>query len=258
MKVQNEFVTRKPARWEALHYVPAQAESLIDVGCNVGDALLHAHALGIRKLYGVEINPLAAEEAKSRLARVPHSQIYQGSADRIPVESATLDAATCCEVLEHIPSSLRPRVVEEVYRVLKPGAPFILTVPFDGAFAALDPANVRFRFPSVYRWASRLAGGLGREAGYENQEHGVVWHHHFRMDELRSLLEPRFEIHHVRWRGSLLTPLGEWLLFPCYRRKAYRHPVFRAVKSLQDLDMAVPLGPWLAYDVLIVARHRSA
>jgi len=40
-------------------------------------------------------------------------------------------------------------------RVLRPGAPFIITVPAAGLFAWLDPANVRLRFPRLFIVAVR-------------------------------------------------------------------------------------------------------
>jgi SAM-dependent methyltransferase len=47
---------------------------------------------------------------------------------RIPLHDASVDSALLTEVLEHCPDP--PAVLEEVFRVLKPGAFLFLTVPF--------------------------------------------------------------------------------------------------------------------------------
>lgn len=240
--------------WHALHYLPRGASSVLDIGCNVGEFLQAAHGLGVPKLFGIDINPEAALVAKQRLSHIQDSQIKHGSADQLPFASGTVDAAFCTEVLEHIPEELRPAVIQEAHRVLHESGWLILTVPAAGLFASLDPANLRLRFPGLFRVISRVVGGRGREAGYANQKHGIVWHHHFTLGELRKVLEPYFRIERVRYRGSLIVPICNWLQFPFYRRKAYDHPLLRLVNRILELDMACDLGERIAYNVIVVAR----
>jgi SAM-dependent methyltransferase len=246
-----------PPEWHALHYLPQGAKTILDVGCNVGSALQHAQELGLKRFLGIEINPQAAEEAKRRFSSVRDAHIVQGSADEMPFETGSADVAICFEVLEHVPESLRPAVVREAHRVLKQDAPWIITVPARGLFSFLDPANARLVFPKIFSMFARLVGGRGREAGFEDQKHGIVWHHHFKLDEIRQLLEPYFEIHQVRWRGSLLMPLGDWLQFPFYRFNALNHPISKGINFFQKWDMRQNFGSALGYNMIIVAKRKN-
>jgi SAM-dependent methyltransferase len=240
----------------ALPYVPASATSLLDVGCDVGTVLHEAHLAGIPRLYGIDINPHSIETARARLALlgVDVSNIVHGSGDTLPFPDASIDVATSFETLEHVPSELRPSVVREVWRVLRPGARFIITVPAAGLFAWLDPANVRLRFPRLFRVISRVVGGQGRERGYEGQKHGIVWHHHFNERELRSLFEPLFVIDHTRWRGCVLAPLCACLAFPFYRRQKFDSSVLKLLHRMELWEVKMAFPPRLACNVLVVAR----
>lgn len=247
--------------WDAAHYWPPEAHSILDVGCNVGAGLQRAFESGIRDLHGIEINRHAVETTRRRLERLPGvdvSRIVHGSADTLPFADASIDVATAIETLEHVPGSLRPDVVREVCRVLKPGAPFIITVPAAGLFAWLDPANVRLRFPRLFGRISRAVGGQGREVGYDGEKHDIVWHHHFSVPELRGLLEPAFRVEHVRGRGCFVAPVAGGLLFPFYRRQRYDHPVARLLHRLEAWDLSRESSQALAWNVLIVARKPAA
>lgn len=245
-----------PPPWHPLHYLPKNASSLLDIGCNAGEALLYAHQLGVKKLLGVEINPAAANEARKRLAHVAECQIVHESADTLPFQSQSIDVALSSEVLEHIPENLRPGVVREAHRVLKENAPWIITVPAKGFFSFLDPANFRLAFPLPFKILSWIIGGRGREAGFENQKHGIVWHHHFRLDEIKSILEPHFTIETVRFRGCLLVPVCNWLQFPFYRRGAYDHFLLKWINAIDGWEMARQCGEFFGYNLLLVVRKK--
>jgi SAM-dependent methyltransferase len=245
---------RRP--WEPLWHLPPGTRSLLDVGCNEGATLCTAGEHGVRTLRGIEINRHILDAARGRLAQHPDAQLFHGSAESIPLSDESMDAATCLEVLEHVPAERRPRVIREVSRVLVAGGRFIVTVPAKGLFRALDPANVRYRVPALFRFASAQAGGGGRDAGYAGEAHGVVWHHHFTKTELVGLLDPYFELERLRWRGALLTPLCGLLQFPFYRRNRLDHPVFKLLQRINQWDHSLDPGEFLAYNVLMVFRKR--
>lgn len=251
---QSSFENPYP-KWHPLHYAPKGAESILDVGCNVGEALLSAHRLGFSKFYGIDINPEAIRSARQRLAHLPCCELAQGSADELPFPDQSAEFAFTSEVLEHVPEDLRPGVIREVHRVLAKDGTWVITVPSNGLFSFLDPANVRFRLPALHRLANRAFRGQGREAGYQDQKHGVVWHHHFSLNELRDLFDPLFKIEQVRWRGCLLTPICNWLQFPFYRLKDYDSPVLQAINRIQWFEMSLQLGERLAYNVILALRR---
>jgi SAM-dependent methyltransferase len=50
------------------------------------------------------------------------------SADRLPLEDGSFDAALCTQVLEHLAEPID--ALREAHRVLRPGGPLLVTVPF--------------------------------------------------------------------------------------------------------------------------------
>lgn len=240
-----------------LTHLERPVETLLDVGCNVGELLSDARRCGVPRLYGIEINPAAVAKARASFADHAHCEIAHGSADTLPFAPGSMDAVTCSEVLEHVPAELRANTLKEIARVLRAEGTLLLTVPHRGVFAFLDPANVRFLIPNFYARVSRWMGGRGRERGFTGQKHGVVWHHHFTLAEIRQLLGSEFKVEQVRYRGCVAVPVVEWILFPFYRLCLWNHWFFRGAKRLQRVEMRYSFGPLLGYNLLLVARKNS-
>jgi SAM-dependent methyltransferase/glycosyltransferase involved in cell wall biosynthesis len=109
------------ARWIA---ALAQAgRSLLDVGC--GDGSRYARELiqaGV-ELHGVDVSPAAAEAAKKHGVKA----VCASLSERLPFDSGSFDDAICLEVLQHL---FDPEAaVREIFRVLRPGGRFLVTVP---------------------------------------------------------------------------------------------------------------------------------
>ena len=243
----------KPKSGHVLSFLPDPTESVLDVGCNVGAVLDHARKLGVKKLYGIDINPGAVALARQRLGQFD-GRIEQGSADDLPFPNECVEVVICSEVLEHVPSSIRPQVVQQIFRVLKPNGLLILSVPAKGLFSFLDPANFRFLFPRVFRVLSNLLGGSGRERGMEGQKHGLVWHKHFSLNEIEMAFGNCFSIQETRTRGCVLTPICAWLQFPFYRRGVTRSRLLTFIQEIETWEMSLSVPAWLAYNVVVVAR----
>lgn len=152
--------------WQALYYVPQTTESLLDIGCNIGELLNAAQSLGIKKLTGIDINKNAIDKALVLYANDPRYQFSHSSADVLDFENKTFDTITICEVIEHVPSELRPKMISEMARCLKDNGIVVLTTPYKGLFHWLDPANMRLRFPFIFNFLSKVVGGHGREHGF--------------------------------------------------------------------------------------------
>jgi hypothetical protein len=135
-------------------------------------------------------------------------------------------------------------------RVLRPGGRLLLRVPHAGLFAWLDPNNLRFRFPWLYK--RFLRRGL-RDSGYATGSEGVVWHHHFTRRELLELVGDGWTIEATCRGGLLLVPLTDLARWPFYRVRRTENWVFRALANLGEWDLGCSYGP-AAYDILIVAR----
>lgn len=241
----------------ALEALFRSAESLLDVGCGSGHALRGAYELGVKTLYGIEIDREAAAAARRLLAGIEVTSVFHGSADELPLPDGSVDLVTCFEVLEHVPAGLRMKVIDEIRRVLRTGGRFALTTPHRGLFHFLDPANFRFHFPRLHRRVSRLIGGGGRDRGYEGEKHGVEWHHHFTVEELRQLLGNAFEIEYIRFRGCVISPLAGILEWPFYRRRRTDHAFFRLIRRVHEAEMDRDFGPCLGCNVMLIARKAN-
>jgi len=248
-------VTPYPKVSDPLALLHPGAGALLDVGCNVGDLLATAAERGMRPLAGVDVNAAAVATARERLAGHPDATVLQSEAFSLPFEAGRFQLAFCLEVLEHVPAQMRRRSLEEVHRVLAPGGQLVLSVPHAGAFAWADPANLRFRAPRLFRAASRLVGGAGREAGFAEGESRVEPHHHFSLPELEGLLTGLFQVEQLSFRGALLEPLTHALAWPFYRRGQFGHPLLRALHALENADRRRDFGERWGYGVVLVARR---
>lgn len=238
-------------------FLPKNKRAHLDVGSNVGELLDYSHKVCMNeKLFGVEINKNAVATAKDKFNDNPNYNFHHGSADKLPFSNGEFDIVTCSEVLEHIPKELRKNVIKEIRRTIKEDGIFIITVPHKGLFHFIDPSNMRFIFPAFINYLTRLFGGVNRDAGFVGEKHSVIWHHHFTLKELKLILEPEFEITLTRWRGFLLTPIIEWILFPLYRWGLTETFIFKFLKSLQSLEFKYINNQFLGYNILLTVKPK--
>jgi 2-polyprenyl-3-methyl-5-hydroxy-6-metoxy-1,4-benzoquinol methylase len=127
----------------------APGHAVLDVGC--GDCRnyqLRLREMGAR-LVGVEVSPLAADEARQAGFEVYKHELSQP----LPFHDATFDRAVCVEVVEHLFDPFY--CVQQIARVLKPGGILVITTPNFGYFAsrldALFNADLLFKSISDFR-----------------------------------------------------------------------------------------------------------
>jgi SAM-dependent methyltransferase len=99
------------------HAVPGR---FLDVGTGTGLLLRHLPPASV----GLDINPRNMAKAK-RYA--PQSEVMQGDAEALPLQSNAFSTVLCTEVLEHLPNA--EQAVAEIERVLAPGGVLIGSVP---------------------------------------------------------------------------------------------------------------------------------
>ncbi|MBC3785689.1 class I SAM-dependent methyltransferase [Spirosoma utsteinense] len=107
-------------------YLPQQALSVLDVGCNTGrGGQVLKQKKPHLKLWGIDM-------VEDRIRRIPggvYEHLVAGSATSIPAEDNSFCAIVAGELVEHIPVAVFPTMLSEFYRVLKPGGRVLLTTP---------------------------------------------------------------------------------------------------------------------------------
>jgi ubiquinone/menaquinone biosynthesis C-methylase UbiE len=103
---------------------------VLEVGCGPGWVL---DLVPRGQLFGLELSEHLAATARHRLG--DRAEIHEGNAEAIPFPDNSFDAVYCTEVLEH---TLNPRTaLEECFRVARPDAPVVFSVPNDGLIDSL-------------------------------------------------------------------------------------------------------------------------
>jgi ubiquinone/menaquinone biosynthesis C-methylase UbiE len=125
------------------------ARHLLEVGSGVGAQT----EILLRRFPDLHVSCVDLSEpqlaaARENLGRMPWLEgrylLQQADATDLPFEPRSFDAAFLCWVLEHVPSPAR--VLNEVRRVLAPGAPVYITEVMNASFL-LDPYS-----PNVWRY----------------------------------------------------------------------------------------------------------
>lgn len=226
-------------------------DPLLDVGCGDGNFAQMAFP-GRAITAGIDPwwRPL------NKAVRAGHYGLpIQALGDRLPFATHYFAAAFSNSVLEHIPD-IQP-VLDEVGRVLRPGAPFVITTPshlfadYLGGGAFLERLRLRglagryrnfFNFISRHAhtdspqtWAERLAA-----AGFAVER----WQYYFSRDALRTL-----ELGHVQGLPSaaLHALTGHWIIAPW---ESSLGPTERWVRPFYEEEATLDGGAYL----LLIAR----
>ncbi len=110
----------------------ARGGAYLDVGCGNG-AQTVLFAQHFERWMAIDVEDGRLREFRNELQRGVYPaarnmhEIVRYDGERIPVEDNYFDVLTCIEVIEHTRND--SETVRELYRVLKPGATAIITVP---------------------------------------------------------------------------------------------------------------------------------
>lgn len=224
--------------------------TLADIGCHDGALLAE---IGRRRpdvrLIGADLDAPAVQAARER-----GIDAVCTSATDLPWPSRSVDVTTLMDVLEHIPADLRGAVIAELARVTVPGGHLIVQVPYAGTFAAVDPQNLRHRFPRLYR----LVGGIGnRDRAYADGEQAVVWHEHFSLEDLLTYFRSDWDVHETHYLGCLALPLADLACVPFHRTGRLASPLAKPLLALARWDASRDYGPRHGYEVQLVLRRRD-
>jgi SAM-dependent methyltransferase len=221
----------------ALDWIDPASAACLDVGCNVGALLSDvARRCPSASLVGVDINRDALEIATQRYPEM--SFVYADICD-LPLESETFDTVTCLEVIEHVESDRRTEAFNEIRRVTRLGGRLIVSTPHNGWFSWLDANNVRFRFPSTY--GKLITSGV-KDASYKRENRPIVWHEHFRPDQLNELAGSGWRQTAIVRGGLFVAPVVDWLRWPFYRAGRGTHPASLLLERLAAWDTSHGYG----------------
>lgn len=154
-------------------------DDLLEVGPGFG-ATTDVFRERVARLTAVEIDPVLAADLAARLTGT-NVTVVEGDATNLPFEDDRFSGVTCFSMLHHVPGvELQDRLLAEVGRVLRPGAPFVATDSLandeladahDGdTYEPIDPATLTDRLTAAgfeqidietnaYGWAARAVAG---------------------------------------------------------------------------------------------------
>jgi SAM-dependent methyltransferase len=223
-------------KWVYEH-LPEGIERVLDAGCHDG-AATSAFANRARFAVGIDLDAAALQRGAREGTGV---RLLRANGAALPFRDETFDCVVFSEVLEHVPSEAEEACVSELRRVTRPGGTLILTTPHRGSFWWLDPLMFKTHLRKAQ---ARLQGRRVRLKG----------HKHYRVDEVRRLLDPYFDVRIVERPGRVLYPLAYWghlIPFGLGRRPM----LVQLWQYLMDRDYSREYGD-AAYNVCIVARAR--
>jgi ubiquinone/menaquinone biosynthesis C-methylase UbiE len=109
---------------------PTEASVGLDVGCGEGHMLRALKSVpNAGRVVGVDLDRERLMKARQV---VPHSPLMLCDIRSLPFVDDTFDYAVAAEILEHIPDA--EQAMREVLRVLKSGAPVVISVPHEPYF----------------------------------------------------------------------------------------------------------------------------
>ncbi|BDI16158.1 methyltransferase [Nostoc cf. commune SO-36] len=114
---------------KAIDSVAPRQARILDVACGTGRTLkLIRAALPQASLFGTDLSPAYLRKANELLSQIPGElpQLLQANAEELPYLDNYFHAVTSVFLFHELPASVRQTVIEQSYRVTKPGGVFII------------------------------------------------------------------------------------------------------------------------------------
>lgn len=106
-----------------------QQTKVLDIACGTGRALnLIRDTLPKLSLYGVDLSPAYLRKANETLSEKPGAlpQLIQANAETLPFVDNYFEATVSVFLFHELPAEARQNVINEAYRVTKPGGTFVI------------------------------------------------------------------------------------------------------------------------------------
>ena len=192
-------------------------EPVLDLGCGDG----HFASVTYDRKLDIGLDP-SMEPMREAQDRQAYRLLIQADGACSPFASGSFSSALSNSVLEHIPQL--DAVLKDLARVLKPGAPFVFTVPNPGYETMLSIAVAldRVRLSSLaeaYRtWFNRMSRTVN--LFYEDEWERRLNQSGFDLIETRRYFSPS-ALHALEWGHYFGAPCllarrltGRWILMP--------------------------------------------
>jgi ubiquinone/menaquinone biosynthesis C-methylase UbiE len=109
--------------------VPPRQRRVLDVACGTGRTLkLIRAALPQASLFGTDLSPAYLRKANELLSQIPGElpQLLQANAEELPYLDNYFHAVTCVFLFHELPPFVRQQIIEQCFRVTKPGGVFMI------------------------------------------------------------------------------------------------------------------------------------
>jgi ubiquinone/menaquinone biosynthesis C-methylase UbiE len=151
-------------------------DRVLDVGCGTGyftRLLAEAVAPGGTAL-GIDPSPEVIARAR-RLTRLANSTFAAGIAEALDTEDQSYDVVVSSLMLHHLPGTLRPQAIREMYRVLRPGGR-VLVADFRPPTTRIGRLLLKGHVisPAMRNNPVHLLEPMVREAGFQQIRSGDV------------------------------------------------------------------------------------
>lgn len=102
---------------------PQPGMRVLEVGCGTGTNIQKYHQAGC-EVFGLDLSSAMLSVAQRKLG--PRACLHRGDATRLPYPDGVFDLAIAMLTLHEMPHAIRPRVMGEMSRVLKPEGQLLL------------------------------------------------------------------------------------------------------------------------------------
>jgi ubiquinone/menaquinone biosynthesis C-methylase UbiE len=109
--------------------IPQRDIKILDIATGTGRTLKFLRAaFPMASLFGTDLSPAYLRKANELLSQIPGElpQLLQGNAEELPYLENYFHAVTSVFLFHELPQEARQRVIEQAFRVTKPGGVFII------------------------------------------------------------------------------------------------------------------------------------
>ena len=162
-----------------VEHMPYAAE-IADIGCgySIPARIYHMNKRKMKSYVGVDgvMHPdaqlqLAKLKIEKKIGRKPYLFCQTDLVkSRVPLKDQKFDCVVSTEFIEHIPDEYAVQVLEDAYRILKPGGTFILTTPGIES----EENRVNEKLGHVYQWFPEELRLEVEKVGFKVQKWNVL------------------------------------------------------------------------------------